>query len=144
MSEPWMNRKTGNGSPMVGRAAVVADRFELAEQLAGLRKRCIRRWIEPAQFQGIGDAGNRELESERREIRLENFRLSSWQELGLFDFRPETIAGAGSASSGSPTTLLCRGAIHPNRLESCESGSWRESRHARKPAVDDNPHTFDR
>jgi hypothetical protein len=50
------------------------DSLELPQQFARLCQRCGRRWIEPAQTGGINRAPATEFESQRGEIRVQDFR----------------------------------------------------------------------
>src|SRR5690242_21788846 len=129
---------------MLRDASLVVDGLQLDEQLTRLRGRRRGRWIEPAQLEWVGDAGDREVEGEWREVRLEDFRCRPRDELGLLDLRPQTIARARRETAGATAALLGGRPIDAHRLEARHAGARREAWHTREPTVDDDANPIDR
>src|SRR6476619_3057539 len=139
-----MQRESCDGTTMFGNAPGVIDGFQLAQELARLAERGRRRRIEPAQLERVADTRDGQLESERREIGLENFGRGPRHQLSLLDLGPQAIADARRESAGAAAALFSGSAIHPHRLQSRHSRARREARDAGEAAVDDGTYALDR
>ena len=92
----------------------------------------------------IIDAGGRELERERREIRLENLGRSCARRVVLLVLGPEAITDARRDATRAAAPLIRRRLRHAHGLEARHAGARRESWDARQPAVDHHAHALDR
>ena len=103
-----------------------------------------RRGIEEAERRRIGDAPERAVEREAREIGGENFGRGVRLKSAGRGLLPQAIADAGLDAPGAPAPLVGVGPADPNRLEAGQADVRLVDGNAHEPAVDDDPHTLDR
>jgi hypothetical protein len=106
VGQSWMDCDVGESATMGGERALRIERSELPQQSTSLGEGAYRRRVEPGQFACFNHTPFREIQRQRRKVRLQDFRRAAREECLLLGRRPEAITGAwlqaARASASSP------------------------------------------
>ena len=122
-------------------AASIAPRS--VEQCARLVDRSLRRRIEEGELCRIARAPLRQIEHEGRQIGRQNFRPRIGLQRAGLRLVPQPVADTRLGAAGAAAALVGGGARHAHGFQPCEADVRLVTRHARKPAVDDDAHALD-
>ncbi|MNW48717.1 hypothetical protein D3C74_260960 [compost metagenome] len=144
MRQARVQPERGHAAAVGGDAPGRIQRVQLAQQLDGARVRRRRRRVEPRQLVRSGGAPRRQLQRERREVRLEHLRRRPRRQQAVLRLAPEAVAHAGRRSPGTPPPLVGGVAGRARRHEPAHAGARREQRRAAETAVDHHRHAVHR
>ena len=117
VGQSWMNSDVGEPAAVRGEGSLRIERSELSQQITSLGQRACRRRIEEGEFGRFNDAPFREIQCQRSQVRLQDFRRAAREERLLLGRRPEAITGARFQSAGSTTSLIGCVLGHTNGIQ---------------------------
>jgi hypothetical protein len=144
MSEARMHAERCHLAAMRRDAAAVIQGPQASEQIASAGEHGGGRWVEPAQLRGVSYSPVREIERERREVRIGDFGLRERRKTALRALAPRAIADTGFHATRAALPLICRRARDALRLEATHARRRVERRPANEARVHHDAHTGNR
>ena len=96
----------GEPAAVCGEGSLRIERSELSQQITSLGQRACRRRIEEGEFGRFNDAPFREIQRQRSQVRLQDFRRAAREKCLLLGRRPEAITGARLQSACATASLI--------------------------------------
>ena len=106
VGQSWMNSDVGQPAAVCGQGSLRIERSELSQKFTGLGQRPCRRRVEPGQFACFNHTPFREIQRQRGQVRLQDFRRAAREKCLLLGRRPEAITGARLQSACATASLI--------------------------------------
>ncbi len=128
-----MNADAGHVTTVSGDAPISTDGPERTQKVARAGQHGGRRRIQPPQVGGVPYTPTRELQSERRQICIDDLGRRKRGQAAMRTFAPGAIGHAGLQSTCAPLTLIGGGPGDSLGFQAAHAGGGIENRFANEP-----------